>query len=36
MKTTLPGLVIDAFKRQGARWGGDYKGRKTQCTLDLR
>lgn len=28
MKTTLSSLVIDAFKRQGARWGGDYKGRK--------
>lgn len=28
MKTTLSKTVIDAFKRQGARWGGDYKGRK--------
>lgn len=28
MKTTLSKIVIDAFKRQGARWGGDYKGRK--------
>lgn len=28
MKTTLSNVVIDAFKRQGARWGGDYKGRK--------
>lgn len=27
-KTTLSNIVIDAFKRQGARWGGDYKGRK--------
>jgi len=26
--TTLSTVVIDAFKRQGARWGGDYKGRK--------
>lgn len=26
--TTLSKIVIDAFKRQGARWGGDYKGRK--------
>lgn len=27
-KTTLPQFVIDAFKKQGARWGGDYRGRK--------
>lgn len=26
--TTLSTVVIDAFKRQGARWGGDYHGRK--------
>lgn len=25
---TIGTLVVDAFKRQGARWGGDYKGRK--------
>lgn len=24
----MPKLAIDAFKRQGARWGGDYRGRK--------
>ncbi|MGY3392924.1 hypothetical protein ACVWW6_005515 [Bradyrhizobium sp. USDA 3311] len=24
---TMPQLVIDAFKRQGALWGGDYQGR---------
>lgn len=24
---TIPQPVIDAFKRQGARWGGDYHGR---------
>ncbi|WP_028136163.1 M15 family metallopeptidase [Bradyrhizobium japonicum] len=24
---TMPQSVIDAFKRQGALWGGDYKGR---------
>ena len=24
---TMPQIVIDAFKRQGARWGGDYRGR---------
>lgn len=24
----MPPLVIAAFKRQGALWGGDYKGRK--------
>ncbi len=28
MKGTLSTLVIDAFKKQGFRWGGDYKGRK--------
>lgn len=28
MKPTIPNIVIDAFKRQGARWGGDYLGRK--------
>lgn len=27
-KSTIPQPVIAAFKRQGARWGGDYKGRK--------
>lgn len=27
-KTTLSHIVIDAFKRQGARWGGDYVHRK--------
>lgn len=26
-KGNIPQPVIDAFKRQGARWGGDYKGR---------
>jgi hypothetical protein len=24
---SMPQPVIDAFKRQGARWGGDYRGR---------
>lgn len=24
---TMPQPVVDAFKRQGARWGGDYRGR---------
>ena len=28
MAGTLSNIVIDAFKRQGARWGGDYHGRK--------
>lgn len=28
MKSTISKIVIDAFKRQGAFWGGDYKGRK--------
>lgn len=26
-KGTIPAAVVAAFKRQGARWGGDYKGR---------
>jgi len=26
--TTLSHIVIDAFKNQGALWGGDYHGRK--------
>jgi hypothetical protein len=26
-KGTLSTIVVDAFKRQGFRWGGDYKGR---------
>lgn len=28
MKATLSSVVVDAFKRQGARWGGNYSGRK--------
>jgi hypothetical protein len=28
MKGTISRIVVDAFKRQGAFWGGDYKGRK--------
>ncbi len=28
MKTTLSRIVIDIFKAHGARWGGDYRGRK--------
>lgn len=28
MKSTLSAIVPEAFKRQGAKWGGDYKGRK--------
>src|SRR5262249_27953506 len=27
-KGSMPKFAIDAFKRQGARWGEDYKGRK--------
>ena len=27
-KGTMPKFAVDAFKAQGARWGGDYKGRK--------
>ena len=26
--TTISNIVIDAFRRQGALWGGDYHGRK--------
>lgn len=26
-KGTINSIVVDAFKRQGAFWGGDYKGR---------
>lgn len=28
MKSTLSSIVVDAFKRQGALWGGDYVHRK--------
>jgi hypothetical protein len=28
MKPTIGNAVVAAFKAQGARWGGDYKGRK--------
>jgi|GEM_PF-6864413 len=28
MQSTLNTMVVDAFKSRGARWGGDYKGRK--------
>jgi hypothetical protein len=27
-KTTLGKIVVDTFKAHGARWGGDYRGRK--------
>lgn len=27
-KGTMPKFVVDAFKAQGFKWGGDYKGRK--------
>jgi hypothetical protein len=26
-KGTISSIVVDAFKRQGALWGGDYRGR---------
>lgn len=26
-KGTIGTVVVDAFKKQGARWGGDYRGR---------
>ena len=35
IKGSMPKFAVDAFKKQGARWGGDYKGRKTQCILSL-
>lgn len=25
---TMPQFAVDAFKKQGAKWGGDYAGRK--------
>lgn len=28
MASTLSNIVVAAFKNQGARWGGDYHGRK--------
>jgi hypothetical protein len=28
MKPTIGNVVVTAFKNQGARWGGDYHGRK--------
>lgn len=27
-KGTMPKFAVDAFKAQGAKWGGDYAGRK--------
>jgi D-alanyl-D-alanine carboxypeptidase len=27
-KGKMPTFAVDAFKHQGARWGGDYRGRK--------
>lgn len=27
-KTTLHSIVVNTFKKHGARWGGDYHGRK--------
>lgn len=35
MKSTLSNIVIDAFKRQGARWGGDYRGRKDPMHMEF-
>jgi hypothetical protein len=32
---TIPQLVVDAFKRQGARWGGDYHGRTDPMHLEF-
>ncbi|MDE2105530.1 MAG: M15 family metallopeptidase [Patescibacteria group bacterium] len=28
-------IVVQAFKRQGARWGGDYKGRKDNMHFEF-
>ena len=33
--TTLSNIVVDAFKRQGARWGGDYRGRKDPMHMEF-
>jgi len=32
---TLASIVVDAFKRQGARWGGDYHGRTDPMHLEF-
>lgn len=35
MTTTLSSIVISAFKRQGALWGGDYHGRKDPMHMEF-
>lgn len=35
MKGTLSDVVVKAFKKQGALWGGDYKGRKDPMHLEF-
>lgn len=35
MKSTLSAIVIGAFKRQDALWGGDYKGRKDSMHFEF-
>lgn len=35
MHPTIGNLVIDAFKRQGALWGGDYIGRKDPMHVEF-
>lgn len=35
MKSTLSKLVVDSFKKQGAFWGGDYRGRKDSMHMEF-
>ena len=35
MKPTIGNVVVAAFKNQGARWGGDYTGRKDPMHMEF-
>ncbi len=35
MKGTISPIVVDVFKAHGARWGGDYKGRKDPMHMEF-
>ena len=35
MKGTISNIVVDAFKRQGALWGGDYVSRKDKMHFEF-
>lgn len=35
MKGTISDIVVQAFKRQGALWGGDYVGRKDKMHFEF-